>query len=156
MGAASSDFVDPETLPLQILLSEEVCLDQTEKAQNGVDKKDDDNEKLVRENWQLRHKKFFWRDYAREMEKERNDLRDAQDMAFFGSVRLTSPLTKWFEKMYRPDSQGTCWKWYKTNCPCCRRPLEITMSSVKEEPWTRFPRGSRLAFATALWGANAG
>ena len=156
MGAASSDFVDPETLPLQILLSEEVCLDQTEKAQNGVDKKDDDNEKLVRENWQLRHEKFFWRDYAREMEKERNDLRDAQDMAFFGSVRLTSPLTKWFEKMYRPDSQGTCWKWYKTNCPCCRRPLEITMSSVKEEPWTRFPRGSRPAFATALWGANAG
>ena len=152
MGAASSDFVDPETLPLQILLSEEVCLDQTENAQNGVDKKYDDNEKLVRENWQLRHEKFYWRDYAREIEKERNDLRDA----LFGSVRLTSPLTKWSEKMYRPDREGADWQWYKTNCPCCRRPLEITMSSVKEEPWTRFPRGSRYAFVTVLWGANAG
>ncbi len=30
------------------------------------------------------------------------------------------------------------------------------MSSVKEEPWTRHPRGSRHAFVTALWGANAG
>ena len=156
MGAASSDFVDPETLPLQILLSEEVCPGQNGQAQNGVDKKDEEHEKLVRENWQLNHENQFWRDHAREMERQRNDLRDAQDMAFFGSVRLKSPLTRWSEKMYRPDSEGTYWKWYKTNCPCCRRPLEITMSSVKEEPWTRFPRGSRHAFVTALWGANAG
>ena len=23
-------------------------------------------------------------------------------------------------------------KWYKTNCPCCRRPLEISVTSLKE------------------------
>eukprot|EP00434_Breviolum_minutum_P020458 symbB.v1.2.018041.t2/scaffold1424.1/size119625/6 len=156
MGAASSDFVDPETLPLQILLAEEVHLDKNGKEQNGVEKKKEDNEKLLGEIWQLRHEKNYWRDYAREMEKERNDLRDAQDTAWSGPVSLKSPLTRWSEKIYRPDGESTYWKWYKTNCPCCRRPLEITMSSVKEEPWTRHPRGSRHAFVTALWGANAG
>ena len=58
--------------------------------------------------------------------------------------------------MYAPDSEGISWKCYKSNCPCCRRPLEITISSVKEEPWTSYARGSRYAFVTALWGANAG
>ena len=79
------------------------------------------------------------------------------DMAFFGSGSLKSPWTRWSEKIYnlQPDSEGPYWKWYKTNCPGCRRPLEITMSSLKEEPWTRHPRGSRHAFVTALWGANA-
>ena len=75
---------------------------------------------------------------------------------FFGSVCLTSPLTFCSEKMFRPDSEGPDWKWYKTNCPCCRRPLEITMSTVKEERRTRPDRGSRHAFVIALWGANAG
>ena len=65
MGAASSDFVDPETLPLQILL-------QDGKEQNGVDNKqvkDDDNEKLLRDLWELKHEKKYWRDYARQVEK---------------------------------------------------------------------------------------
>ena len=39
MGVASSDFVDPETLPLQIL-QKEVHLDKNGKEQKGVDKKD--------------------------------------------------------------------------------------------------------------------
>ena len=38
MGVASSDFVDPETLPLQIL-HKEVHLDKNGK-EHGVDKKD--------------------------------------------------------------------------------------------------------------------
>ena len=71
---------------------------------------------------------------------------------------LKSPLTKWSEKMYRPDKWDTHWQWYETSCPCCRRPLdlEITMSSsVDENPWTpHHPRGSGHAFVTALWGAN--
>ena len=135
MGAASSDFVDPETFPLQILL------------QNGRDKKDEDEEdedeehvKLLRENWQLRHEKNMWRDHALKMT----------------NLTLTSPLTSRSEKMDKPDSESTYWKWYTTNCPCCRRPLEITMSSVKEESWVRHPRSSRHAFVTVLWGANAG
>ena len=73
------------------------------------------------------------------------------------NLSLTSPLTSRSEKMGKPDTEGTYWKWYKTNCPCCRRPLDITTSSVKEEPWVRRPRSySRHAFATVLWGANAG
>ena len=127
MGTASSDFVDPETLPLQILL------DEKGKEQNGVDKNNEDNKKLLIENWQLKHEKTCWMNYARQMEKERNNLQDAHDMAFFGCVCLTSPLTCCSEKMFRPDSECTDWKWYKTNCPCCRRPLDITMSTVKEE-----------------------
>ena len=104
----------------------------------------------------LRNENRYWMNYAMDMEKEGNNFRYAQDMAFFESVSLTSRLTRSSEKMHRPDSEGTYWKWYKTHCPCCRRPLEITMSSVKEEPWTQYPRGSRHAFVTALWGANAG
>lgn len=66
VGVASSDFVDPETLPLQIL-HKEVHLDKNGKEQNGVDKKDsfvlphsvlllsdEDSEILLPENWQLR------------------------------------------------------------------------------------------------------
>ena len=145
MGAASSDFVDPETLPLKILLAEEVGLDrrdcakEKEKEQN---EKDQEIQELLIANWHLRHEKNYWRDYA-------YDCR-------IGTVGLKSPLTKWSEKMHRPDREGAGWRWYKTNCPCCRRPLEITMSSVEERPWTEHPRGSRQAFVTVLWGANAG
>ena len=141
-SASSSDFVDPETLPLEILLAEEVGLEE----QNVVDKRDDEVAKLRHENYQLRHETIYWREYSYALE-------------FSGTVRLKSPLTTRAEKMYRADRQGIGWKWYKTNCPCCRRPLEITMSSTAEEPWTRCrhgSRGPRHAFVTALWGANAG
>ena len=154
MGAVSSDFVDPETLPLQTLLAEEVLLENGNE-QNKTDE-DNDNEKLLQENWELKQEKKYWIDRAQKMEKERNDL---QYYAQFGSVVLKSPLTQCSEKIYRPDSEDYYWKWYKTNCPCCRRPLEITLSAVEEEPqpsWTQHPRGSRHAFVTALWGANAG
>ena len=56
---------------------------------------------------ELAVEKKYWKDYAREMEKERNDLQDGQGMAFFWSVSLKSPLTRWPEKIYRPDSEGT-------------------------------------------------
>ena len=150
MGAAgSSDFVDPETLPLQILLAEEVRLEKNGKEQNVVDARDQDNDKLLKEYWQLSHEKKYWMDFAQQMEKERN---------WFGFISLTSPLTQWSEKIYTPHSEDNywTWKWYKTNCPCCRRPLEITTSSVKQDPWTPYPPGHRHAFVTALWGANAG
>ena len=135
MGAASSDFVDPETLPLKILLAEEP---------NAVEKNDQDPEKLLKEeNWQLKHEAAYWRDYAYALVSGK-------------TVSLESPLTRWSEKMYRPDREGTHWQWYKTNCPCCRRPLEITLSSVDKTPCARYLHGSGHAFATALWGANAG
>ena len=149
MGAASSsDFVDPETLPLKILLDEEVGLDrkdcakEKEKEQN---EKDQEIERLLIENWHLSHEKKYWRDYAYACRS--------------GTVSLKSPLTWWSEKMYRPDGEGAGWRWYHTNCPCCRRPLEVTMSPVEE--WMPNYRGSGYsgsgyAFVTALWGANAG
>ena len=88
----------------------------------------------------------YWRDYARQMEKERGNLFN------FGPVlHLKSPLERWSEKMFRPDKWDTHWQWYETSCPCCRRPLKITMSSsVDEKPWTPHPRGSGHAFVTAL------
>ena len=149
MGAASSDFVDPETLPLKILL-------EKGKEQSGVDEKkvqddkSEDTEKLLRDRcWELQREKTFWRDYAWQMEKE-------LDNAKWAPLSLTSPLTRWSEKMQRPDRVGTDWQWYKTNCPCCRRPLEITVSPKEEEPLTPHPRGSGYAFVVAFWGANAG
>ena len=76
MGAASSDFVDPETLPLQILL------------QSGRDKKDKDEENddeepapFLRENWQLTHEKNMWRDYALKLHGARDD-QSQFDIAF--------------------------------------------------------------------------
>ena len=151
MGAASSDFIDPETLPLQILLQ-----DGKEQNGNGVDDKqvndEDNDEKLLRDNGQLKHERNYWRDYARQMEKERDNY-----LFNFGPVlHLKSPLTRWSEKMYRSDRSNTYWQWYKTSCPCCRRPLEITISSENEKPWIPHPRGSGHAFVTVLWGANAG
>jgi len=125
---------------LQILLGDEQA--EPEQSQSGLNKKDEEHElqKLLIENWQLRHEKNYWRDYARAM----------------GTVRLKSPLAKRCEKMYRPDREGADWRWYKTNCPCCRRPLEMTMSSIEENPWIPYAGGSGHAFATVLWGANAG
>ena len=62
----------------------------------------------------------YWRDYARQMEKERDNLFN------FGPVlHLKWPLTRWSEKMYRPDKWDTHWQWYETSCPCCRRPLNL-------------------------------
>ena len=155
MGATPSAFVDPERLPLEILLAEEVCLENGKEQKSDSDN-DNEKEKLLQENLQLKREKKFWSDWALAMEKERNDLWDAQAQ----TVSLSSPLTRWSEKIYRPDKEGYAWKWYKTNCPCCRRPLEITttMSSVEEEPQqsTGSPCSSCHAFVTALWGANAG
>ena len=136
MGAASSDFVDPETLPLKILLAEEVGLDQEQNE------KDQEVEKLRIENWQLKEENSYWRDYAYARR--------------IGTVRLKSPLTWWSEKMHRPDGERAGWRWYHTNCPCCRRPLEITTAPVEEQQWIPNYPGSGYAFATALWGANAG
>ena len=144
--ASSFDFVDPETWPLQILLSEDVFLAEDGKDQNAVGTKAEENHRLRIENFLLKQEKIFWRKRA---EKERGT-------ASVGSISLRSRVTEWSETMYSPDSEGMSWKCYKSKCPCCRRPLEITISSVKEEPWTSYVRGSRYAFVTALWGANAG
>ena len=53
-----------------------------------MDKKDE-------ENWQLHEKKVLDRLRGPEMEKERNDLRDAVGTwPFFGSVSLKSPFNQ--------------------------------------------------------------
>ena len=49
---------------------------------------------------QLRHEKNHWCHYAASL---------LDNMEKSGTVRLTSPLTKWSEKMYRPDRASTDW-----------------------------------------------
>eukprot|EP00435_Cladocopium_sp_Y103_P054929 s38_g18.t1 len=148
---ADVDSVDAETLPLKILLNEvAVKTPSQEVQQNAWD--EEEKEQLRRKNYQLRHEKNYWRDYARELEKERNQLREE---IFFNSLKISSPLTQCVEKIYRPDSYCHDHKMYKTNCPCCRRPLEIALTNLKQE-WISRPSSQRYCFATALWGANAG
>ena len=103
MGAISSDFVDPERFPLETLLAEEVRLENGKEQKSDSDN-DNDKEKLLQENLQLKREKKFWSDWAMAMEKERNDLWDAQAQTV--SLSLRSPLTRWSEKIYRPDREG--------------------------------------------------
>lgn len=153
-GDDHDDPVDAETFPLKLLLNEVAVAVKTPslEVQQTVD--EEEKEQLRRKNYQLRHEKNYWRDYARELEKERNELSEA---IFFNSLSISSPLTKCSEKIYRPDVYSHDQKWYKTNCPCCRRPLEISVTSLKE-PWAPWaPKTwNRYCFATCLWGANAG
>lgn len=147
------DHVDAETFPLKLLLNEVVVKTPSQVQQTQQTAWDEEEkEQLRRKNHQLRHEKNYWRDYARELEKERNELSES---SFFSSLYISSPLTKCSEKIYRPDIYSHDKKWYKTNCPCCRRPLEISVTSLKE-PWTSKAWTKRYCFATALWGANAG
>ena len=86
----------------------------------------------------------------------------------FHSLVIESKLTSHRERLYQPDKyssdlrtpfrrfalRGHDWRWYKTSCPCCRRPLEVTVTNI-EKPYVEWRKGRR-AFAVSLWGANAG
>jgi len=42
-------------------------------------------------------------------------------------LRVTSPLTRHTEWGGTPRQQGHLWSWYTVSCPCCKRPLDVTM-----------------------------
>lgn len=74
----------------------------------------------------------------------------------FRALRLSSPLTEFEEQLPQPTEEGYDWSWYETSCPCCRRPLDITLKPRLEtlEPIAA-PNG-RKAYACVMWGTNPG
>lgn len=42
-------------------------------------------------------------------------------------VRLSSPLTTHAEVLTCSVDAGWAWKWYATSCPCCKRPIDVTL-----------------------------
>lgn len=147
MGAAASDGIDPETYALQQLLS-------PREAEELVspDPRDAEVARLRRRVDILHHEKVWWREKCYEVEKEKMEMEEQQ---FWGTLRLQSPLTTTEQILYRPDQYGQTYKWYNMNCPCCRRPLEVTVTSMGKG-WKDSYSSGRRAFVGSLWGANAG
>ncbi|CAE7535266.1 unnamed protein product [Symbiodinium natans] len=156
MGAAASDGIDPETEPLRILLSQnrasEAARKNLDACGGGVSEEEKEVAELRRRVHQLHREKIWWRDECRKVEEEKDEI---ERRYFFGSVRLQSPLTRTEQIAYQPDHYSGDWKWYKLNCPCCKRPLEVTVTSLTE-PWKGSQWPGRRAFVGSLWGANAG
>ena len=77
---------------------------------------------------------------------------------FFSALQISSPLTMFSEYASKPDHYGNNFKFYESSCPCCRRPLNLTISESSEtrQPCHELVSSGRFAFAACLWGANAG
>lgn len=88
-----------------------------------------------------------------------DDLRYNWDWWRAKAIRLSSPLTRYTEQIPTPSEEAFEWKWYPTSCPCCRRPLDITVftsekpAAVADVPVFREPRH---AYVCVVWGANSG
>jgi len=94
-------------------------------------------------------------------------------------LRVTSPLTdeqhwkRFPEELYEGRSwYPERWRWWQSWCPCCRRPLDISLfrgdyvapapaspSQVSEVAWAASESSAnkeRFAYAATLWGASEG
>eukprot|EP00438_Fugacium_kawagutii_P016073 Skav230583 [mRNA] locus=scaffold1455:54693:59629:- [translate_table: standard] len=98
-------------------------------------------------------------------------------------MRISSPMTQLEDHLDGPEQEGLEWKWYKSSCPCCRRPLDITVRTRVPEmegiqswqsgnydethkssrsdsaaDWGSIPvlASPRYAYACVMWGTNPG
>ena len=46
-------------------------------------------------------------------------------------ARVSSPLTRVSHHLVRPSQSGWAWRWFETFCPCCKKPLDVTMLRVQ-------------------------
>ena len=77
-------------------------------------------------------------------------------------LRVSSHLTD-YEHWERPHGETYNWRWWPSWCPCCRRPLDVTLFRNQEHvAITPAPRATyddyenRFAYAATLWGAKPG
>jgi len=101
-----------------------------------------------------------------ECKRLQEDLRYYKDWWYGKDMRISSPLTEFEEHLDGPKDEGHEWKWYASSCPCCRRPLDITVrsrpneSELDESQWrgssTSHPRYARYAYTCVMWGTNPG
>ncbi|CAJ1437988.1 unnamed protein product [Effrenium voratum] len=148
-GGISSEAVDAEAEPLRKLLDTSMRGFDTFSCQEYWLK--EELARLREREHKLSHEKHYWRTYARQLEQEKSELVKTH---FFGAIRLESRLTSHKEEVYEPHSYSQDYKWYKTSCPCCRRPVEVTVTSLSR--WQPRRARGRRAFVVVLWGANAG
>ncbi|CAJ1410199.1 unnamed protein product [Effrenium voratum] len=86
----------------------------------------EENALLVAQNRRLEQR-------CRELEE---DLRFYSDWWRAKAIRISSPLTRCEEVIWEPAREGFAWKWYPTSCPCCRRPLDVTVTTHDDvHPW---------------------
>ena len=76
----------------------------------------------------------------------------------YRALHMSSSLTHVSEYASKPDFYGNNFEVYESSCPCCRRPLNLTVSESREihQPCPESVSSGRFAFAACLWGANAG
>jgi hypothetical protein len=98
------------------------------------------------------------RDDHHPQDHEKTGLLDGQVvLSGWGTLRLASPLTDgeqtvWYPGMVTPSRM--CWESW---CPCCRRPLDVTLFPTREEFVASRPGNlERYAYVAALWGSGMG
>lgn len=82
-------------------------------------------------------------------------------------IRVSSSLTE-VQHWERLEPSADLWRyrWWPSWCPCCKRPLDVTIFSTDKEAWaaeaaTRgnalpTPTVDRFAYAASLWGTSPG
>ena len=83
------------------------------------------------------------------------DEADTKGSRVAQEVFVASPLTAHYEYVGSPFSGGENYQQFKSSCPCCKRPLEVT---IQNKYWCADTQNlnDRKAFVVCLWGANAG
>lgn len=83
------------------------------------------------------------------------------------AVRVASPLTDVEFVEQEPDSEETSSRTWKSWCPCCKRPLDITSFSAAGDDGTSMcekgskteevlPSPGKFAYVAAIWGEGSG
>ena len=95
---------------------------------------------------------------VRELERECGGWQEEWPQA-----RLSSPCTwaeQWVEPWTAPRDSGLVWKWFPTSCPCCKRPLDLTLFRTVASPrWSGYAaatEGGCVGSAAAPEEANDG
>lgn len=102
----------------------------------------------------------YWEEECKRLQE---DLRYYKDWWYGKEMRISSPLTQFEEHLDGPKDEGHEWKWYASSCPCCRRPLDITVRTrpresqlTEETQWRGSASVSQYAYACVMWGTNPG
>lgn len=112
-----------------------------------------------------------WRQAYRELEEQIRFEKEQEKARDWKECWVSSPLTKFKDIVSKSSDGGWGWKYFAGSCPCCRRPLDITLHRASDPPEAQAAAQSsgvaagdaaggtpveRVAYCAALWGSNAG
>ena len=153
--------IDATTAPLEALLVASGALQESmmEDLHNQIWHLRREVADLKTQNWKLQQEKAWWQEWWNDVGWQREqEIETMRSGHFFSALQISSPLTMFSEYASKPDHYGNNFKFYESSCPCCRRPLNLTISESSEtrQPCHELVSSGRFAFAACLWGANAG